>query len=87
MKKNFAFLLIVGLLFLPVTVWSGEKPDQYEATIKLFKDSPVVKPFFEKAYGYAVLPVVGKGGAFVGASFGKGKVYRSSKPIGKVSMA
>ena len=42
-----------------------------------FKNSdPGMDAFFEKAYGFAVFPTVGKGGAGIGGAYGKGKVYR-----------
>lgn len=86
MKKNFICLLIVGLLFMPMTVLAEEKPDKYVQTIEIFKSSPVTKKFFDSAYGYAVLPTVGKVGVVIGGSFGKGKVFRNNKVVGNVTM-
>lgn len=86
MRKAILLMLFAGLIFLPVSSIAEDKPDQYARTIKLFKDSPVAKKFFDTAYGYAVLPFVGKGGVGVGASFGKGKVYRGGKVTGLVTM-
>lgn len=41
-----------------------------------FRNSdPSMKTFFEKAYGYAIFPTVGKGGLGIGGAYGKGKVY------------
>ncbi len=41
-----------------------------------FKNSdPSMKAFFEKAYGFAIFPTVGKGGLGIGGAYGKGKVY------------
>ena len=41
-----------------------------------FKNSdPSMKAFFERAYGFAVFPTVGKGGLGIGGAYGKGKVY------------
>ena len=41
-----------------------------------FKNSDLsMKAFFEKAYGFAVFPTVGKGGLGIGGAYGEGKVY------------
>lgn len=54
----------------------------YSGTIDSFKDSPQVQPFFEKAYGYAVFPTIGKGGLGIGGAYGEGQVYREGKATG-----
>jgi lipid-binding SYLF domain-containing protein len=77
-----AILLIVALL-APGTVHA----DSHADTIALFQSSPAVKPFFDSAYGFAVLPNVAKGGVIIGAAFGKGKVYRGGTATGTVSLA
>jgi lipid-binding SYLF domain-containing protein len=61
--------------------------DSHEDAIEVFKKSPVVKPFFETAYAYAVFPTVGKGGIVVGAAYGKGKVYREGIATGTATLA
>jgi lipid-binding SYLF domain-containing protein len=60
--------------------------EDYSATIKIFKTSPVVQPYFETAYGYAVFPTIGKGGVGIGGAHGKGQVYRGGKVTGYTSM-
>jgi len=87
MKKGILLMLFAGFIFLPGNSIAEGKPDQYAQTIKLFKGSPASKKFFDTAYGYAVLPVIGKGGVGVGGSFGTGKVYRGDKVTGRVTMA
>ena len=57
----------------------------YSETIDNFKSIEAVAPFFGSAYGYAVFPTVGKGGLGIGASHGKGQVYRQGKLIGFTS--
>jgi lipid-binding SYLF domain-containing protein len=52
----------------------AEDPN-YQKTIDIFKKSPTVQPFFENCYGYAVFPMVGKGGFVIGAAYGVGRVY------------
>jgi lipid-binding SYLF domain-containing protein len=55
-------------------------------TIKVFQDAGQSGQFFAKAYGYAVLPNVGKGGVGVGGARGTGRVYEQGKVVGEVKM-
>ena len=60
--------------------------EDYLSTIDKFKSSAQVKPFFENAYGYAVFPLIGKGGLGVGGAYGQGQVYREGKVTGKTRL-
>jgi len=60
--------------------------DSHDDTIAIFKKSPVVQPFFNTSYGYAVFPNVIKAGIFAGCSYGKGKVYKNDIPVGTSSL-
>ena len=75
-------LVLIAGLGLPVAAAA----DEYQTTIERFKASDVVKPYFANAYGYAVFPVVGKGGFVIGAAHGDGKVYRGGKITGTTSL-
>lgn len=56
--------------------------------IAAFKNKdPGINTFFQKAYGYAVFPSVGKAGMGIGAAHGKGKVYRRGSYIGNASLS
>ena len=59
--------------------------DNYSQTIADFKSSPAAKAFFNKAYGYAVYPTIGKGGLGIGVAHGKGLVYKKIKRLVKVA--
>jgi lipid-binding SYLF domain-containing protein len=72
-----AFLLII--LF----VTSSAAADQFDATIKTFKESQKGRQFFQSAYAYAVFPTIGKGGYGIGVAHGKGQVYVDGKVTGK----
>ncbi|MDV3239803.1 MAG: hypothetical protein LOY58_13250 [Gammaproteobacteria bacterium] len=66
-----------------------QKVDSREAaeTIAAFKNKdPGIKVFFDKAYGYAVFPTVGKGGIGIGGAYGKGEVYARGRRIGTSSL-
>ena len=60
--------------------------EEYNGTLDLFESSPVLKPYFDNSFGYAVFPRVGKGGVIFGASHGKGKVYRLGEVVGSVEL-
>lgn len=49
------------------------------------KDSSIQK-FFDKSYGYAVLPKVFKGAFIAGGAYGKGEVYEQNKMVGYCDM-
>jgi lipid-binding SYLF domain-containing protein len=75
--------IVVLLMALPAN--AKRKVEDYSETINDFKKIPVVAEFFDGAYGYAVFPTVGKGGLGIGASHGKGQVYRGGEVIGFTS--
>lgn len=57
-------------------------------TIHRFKmTDPTLKRFFDESVGYAVLPVVTKGGLVVGAAHAdEGVLFEAAKPVGSVEM-
>jgi lipid-binding SYLF domain-containing protein len=75
-------LLLIGL----TTVAFAAEADGFSQTISTFKNSPVVRDFFDNSYGYAVFPTIGKGGYVIGGSYGKGQVYRDGQVTGKTSV-
>jgi lipid-binding SYLF domain-containing protein len=58
-----------------------------EAIANFKNHDPDLKLFFEKAYGYAVFPTVGKGGIGIGGAYGQGEVYKKGKFIGTTSLS
>ncbi len=85
--KRFTFFLMIMCAFGVAGTGSQVFADEYSQTISVFKKSPAVQPFFQNAYGYAVLPTVGKGGIVVGGAFGKGRVYRQGEITGEVTLS
>ena len=80
-------LVLVGIC--PI-LNAGDKSldDQTKDAIQLFKsDSTNVAKLFDTAYGYAVLPSVGKGAIGIGAAAGDGQVYEQGKMIGTCRMS
>jgi len=94
--KKFVFLgaivLLAGFLTTPAYAGWNAKSDQdiednVQETVNKFRESDsAMKRFFNKAYGYAVFPTVGKGGMGIGAAFGKGKVFEQGQIIGSTSL-
>jgi lipid-binding SYLF domain-containing protein len=82
MKRSFGFLAGAVLLFFAATSWA----DDFSETIQLFKEAGASRAFFDKSYGYAVFPGIGKGGFIVGGAHGNGRVYRKGAHVGDVSM-
>jgi lipid-binding SYLF domain-containing protein len=74
------------LLVLPLLAVSVAWADDYEDTIKVFKDAGQSGKFFQRAYGYAVFPTVGKGGIGIGFAHGSGRVYAGGKYVGDTTM-
>ena len=60
--------------------------DAKEAKADFIKADKQMKDLFEKAYGYAIFPNVGKGAVGVGGAGGTGAVYEGGKQIGIAKM-
>ena len=78
-KMLAVFLMVSG--FSTIT-WANS----FTNAVDVFKKAPAVQAFFKNSYGYAVFPNVGKGGFFVGASYGEGLVYRGDSITGTTIM-
>jgi lipid-binding SYLF domain-containing protein len=48
---------------------------------------PTIQKFFDKSYGYAVMPKIFKGAFIAGVAGGKGEVYEQGKMIGYCKMS
>ncbi|MCW8943069.1 MAG: YSC84-related protein [Gammaproteobacteria bacterium] len=80
--RLFLSFVFSALVLIPVYAVA----EDYSDSIKVFKDSPVVEPYFNKSYGYAIFPTIGKGGIGIGGAHGSGQVYQGDKLTGKTSM-
>jgi len=79
----------IGTAFLAIAMLLGAGPalaDKYSDTIELFKNAGQSGSFFNKCYGYAVFPTIGKAGFVVGGAYGEGRVYEHGAPVGDTSM-
>jgi lipid-binding SYLF domain-containing protein len=83
MRKYFTRLLALALLALPFApAWA----DEYSDAKNVFLHAGESRDFFNKSYGYALFPTVGKGGVGIGGAYGKGRVYVKGKTVGETSM-
>jgi lipid-binding SYLF domain-containing protein len=82
MMRSVGFFAGAVLLLCAATSWA----DDYTDTIQIFKNAGASKGFFDKSYGYALFPGIGKGGFIVGGAHGNGRVYRKGGCTGEASM-
>ena len=76
---------IIGFVAVALSI-SPAWADEYQDAINVFKKAGDSGAFFNKSYGYAVFPTIGKGGVGVGGAYGKGRVYEHGKYVGDASM-
>jgi len=81
-KHKIAFLS--GLVYL--TFGAAAWADNYDDALKVFQSAGASSGFFESAYGYALLPTIGKGGIGIGGAHGKGRAFVGGKHVGDTSM-
>jgi lipid-binding SYLF domain-containing protein len=89
--KNLFFFIILVLYSFVALAQNEEKDDKItadsEAAKKAFlKDDPGLSVFFEDAYGYIILPNVGKAAWSAGAAMGNGVAYERGKHVGFARM-
>mgnify|MGYP000104566875 FL=1 len=75
------FLAIIILMFSYPILANSDK-----SAVANFNKSEQVQQFFDKAYGYAIFPSVGKGGFGIGGSYGEGSVYKQGKKTGTATL-
>lgn len=80
------FTRVLKILCLVALPFAQALADDYTDTINVFRKAKESGQFFNKCYGYAVLPTIGKGGFVVGGAHGTGRVYVSGKHVGDTSM-
>lgn len=61
--------------------------DKFDESRKTFELQEETAPYFAEAYGYALFPIIGKGGIGVGGAYGEGRVYREGNYIGDVKVS
>lgn len=83
----FSVLLILVAMAEPLTAVAGVTIQDANKTVAVFKKKdPSIKGFFNRSYGYAVFPTVGKAGIGIGGAYGEGKVFRGGKYVGDAKL-
>lgn len=90
-KSNYAitclFVLLSFILTAQVGGWNPERVEDSKTALKeMLDDSPKLKSFMDKAYGYAIIPKVTKAGIGVGGAAGKGIVFKGGEVKGTASL-
>lgn len=80
---RFLALFVIVVISSPFT---DALADDYQDTIKIFKEAGESAKFFKSAYGYAVFPTIGEAGFVVGGAYGEGRVYARGKLTGNTSV-
>lgn len=89
---NIRTLLPLSMALIAFTAWGQSKRDKLvadakEAKAEFIKKDSKMAGLFGKAYGYVILPNVGKGGIGIGGAAGNGIVYERGKMIGTAKMS
>jgi lipid-binding SYLF domain-containing protein len=85
LKCSFIFVFLVGGCSTVPKTSEGKKvlsAEVQEAIAVMKAKDPSIDRFFEKSYGYAVLPKVFKGAFIAGGAGGKGEVFEKGKMVG-----
>lgn len=83
MQRKFTSLL---LLFCLSAFGQAALADKYSDAIQAFRNAGESGAFFERSYGYAVFPTIGKGGIGIGGAHGSGRVYVGGQHVGDSTM-
>jgi lipid-binding SYLF domain-containing protein len=83
--------LVLSLLFLPRFIKAQDDKEKILIDCKnakaiFMKTDASMSNLFMNAYGYAIFPDVGKGGAIVGGAGGSGALYEKGKATGTAKM-
>jgi lipid-binding SYLF domain-containing protein len=74
--------LIAAIVLATSSTALAQKVEDLSETIELFRGIPQVAPYFEKSYGYAVFPRIGRGGLGIGGASGRGQIYVGGQVTG-----
>ncbi|MCO4293806.1 YSC84-related protein [Solitalea sp. MAHUQ-68] len=86
-----SIMIFCSLLIGAVAIAQSDKDkklmaDCDTAKAEFLRTDALLKNLFAGAYGYVILPNVGKGGMVVGGASGNGFVYEKDKIVGKAQM-
>jgi lipid-binding SYLF domain-containing protein len=81
-------LALAGCRVTPENVESAKvlSAQTAEAIAEMKAEDPDINRFFERSYGYAVLPKVIKGAFWLGGAYGQGEVFEQGVRVGYCNM-
>jgi len=87
-----SIMIFSALLIANVAIAQSDKDkkimvDCDSAKAEFLRTDPLMKNLFAGAYGYSILPNIGKGAVGVGGASGNGIVYEKGKIVGKSKMS
>jgi lipid-binding SYLF domain-containing protein len=90
MKTTLLVLCLMSVVLVAGCATVPQSPEsravlsaEVRETIAVFKQKdPGIQTFFDKSYGYAVLPKIAKGAFYLGAAYGRGEVFQQGKMVG-----
>jgi len=75
-----------GIIFiLGASITGSAWADDYTDAVEVFRNA-VSSEFFDDSYGYAIFPIIGKGGVGIGGAHGRGRVYARGAHVGNTKM-
>ncbi len=83
MNNLIKWILTTALAFSAI---QAAQADSYSETKQIFMGAGESAAYFEKSYGYALFPTIGKGGMGVGGAHGSGRVYAGGNHVGDTKM-
>jgi lipid-binding SYLF domain-containing protein len=95
--ETIKILLICFFVFALMVGGCAVAPEKPADKVTLASDSnnviaimkakdPTIQKFFDKSYGYAVMPKIFKAALLAGGAYGKGEVYEQGKMVGYCDM-
>jgi lipid-binding SYLF domain-containing protein len=85
MKTLLHTALLTLLATLAISQAHADEAD-YTKALEVFKAAGESSHYFDKSYGYALFPTVGKAGIGVGGARGKGRVYEQGRHLGDTTL-
>lgn len=90
-RQKLGLILAVGLFSnFAQAEWQPDAGDKrqakaYEGVERIKQKLPKTATFFDEAYGYAIIPSIGRVAIGFGAAFGRGMVIEGDEAVGKTS--
>lgn len=86
MKLKFLAASLLFFCVVSIPAVADDSIDECTATLKKFKELGNVAELADQAYGFAVMPTIGKGGLGIGGAGGSGCVFAGGEHKGSVKM-